>query len=102
MATPGLGPADGEMAGATITKSVGGIAGYSAPPPDPEPEPEPGSDLWGDGQAISVKLVRGVGSRGMVFALAFESNEAGDAWGVYRSVAHLRARRNPSVVRTEQ
>lgn len=81
---------------------LGGGFGIPAPVPEPEPEPEPGSDLWGDGQAISVKLVRGVGSRGMVFALAFESNEAGDAWGVYRSVAHLRARRNPSVVRTEQ
>lgn len=67
----------------------------------PEPEPEPGPEVWSSGQSLTPQLVRGVGVRGTVFSVQFQSDEAGTPWTVHRLVNHMRARRNPSVTRTE-
>lgn len=67
----------------------------------PGPEPEPGPEVWSSGQSLTPQLVRGVGVRGTVFSVQFQSDEAGTPWTVHRLVNHMRARRNPSVTRTE-
>jgi len=56
---------------------------------------------WGSGRALTPLLVRGVATRGTVFSLTLRSVDGGSVWGVYRLAAHLRARRSPSVVKTE-
>ena len=73
---------------------------YAPPVPDPEPEPANGQ-IWGSGQSMAPQLIRGVGVRGTVFSVQFQSDEAGTPWTVHRLVNHMRARRNPSVTRTE-
>ena len=97
MATNGHGPAAGSPGG-TIGKQALGIAGFSLAP---EPEPELGPEVWSSGQSLTPQLVRGVGVRGTVFSVQFSSDEAGTPWTVHRLVNHMRARRNPSVTRTE-
>lgn len=78
-----------------------GPAGLDIPTPEPEPEPEPGPEVWSSGQSLTPQLVRGVGVRGTVFSVQFSSDEQGTPWTVHRLVNHMRARRNPSVTRTE-
>lgn len=68
--------------------------------PSPEPEPDNGQ-IWSSGQSLTPQLVRGVGVRGTVFSVQFSSDEDGTPWTVHRLVNHMRARRNPSVTRTE-
>lgn len=82
-----------------ITKSLVAPVEYVELPP--EPEPEPGPEVWSSGQSLTPQLVRGVGVRGTVFSVQFQSDEAGTPWTVHRLVNHMRARRNPSVTRTE-
>lgn len=97
MATTGFGPGVGAPGG-TVGKSAFGVAGFS---PSPEPEPEPGPEVWSSGQSMAPQLIRGVGVRGTVFSVQFRSDENGTPWTVHRLVNHMRARRNPSVTRTE-
>ena len=85
--------------GSFISAGFYGPSGLDIPTPDPEPEPGP--EVWSSGQSLTPQLVRGVGVRGTVFSVQFQSDEAGTPWTVHRLVNHMRARRNPSVTRTE-
>lgn len=89
---------DGEIVHTFLS---GGLTGITTGGETPEPEPEPGPEVWSSGQSLTPQLVRGVGVRGTVFSVQFSSDEAGTPWTVHRLVNHMRARRNPSVTRTE-
>ena len=93
------GPGETLSGGAFIGVGFYGPSGLDIP--TPEPEPEPGPEVWSSGQSLTPQLVRGVGVRGTVFSVQFSSDEQGTPWTVHRLVNHMRARRNPSVTRTE-
>lgn len=93
MAVLPIGPYSGS--GGTASKSGVGPA-YVAPE-----APEGGVDRWGSGQAVSPRMVRGVGVRGTVFNVTFSSVD-GEPWTVYRLAAHISARRAPGVVQVDE
>lgn len=97
---PALGPASGPFGGKVGKVGHGVVVPIVVPEPEPEPEPE-GGEVWGSGQSMAPQLIRGVGVRGTVFSVQFRSDEDGTPWTVHRLVNHMRARRNPSVTRTE-
>lgn len=70
-------------------------------PVSPPTPPADGVDMWSSGLSMTPQLIRGVGVRGTVFSVQFQSDETGTPWTVHRLVNHMRSRRNPSVTRTE-
>ena len=84
-----------------VTPSGGRLSKSLHPPGESAPPDTPtGEQTWGGGQFLTVQMVRGVGVRGTVFALTVSSSD-GSAWSLNRLTTHVRAKRTPSVIRTE-
>jgi hypothetical protein len=59
-----------------------------------------GTDTWGGGRSLIPKLARGIAVRGTTFNVSLR-NSGSNAWSLYRLAAHVRGKRDPSIVRTE-